>query len=131
MSPLEVVHEYLRRAELLDPVVYGEIWAEDGRLEMPFHPDAAAREVVGRDAIEARMAVAAGVLATLKWIAPEITATEIPGRYVLEMCSEAIRTDGEAYRNRYVVIAEAAGGQMTLWREFFAPQAVAEAAAAS
>lgn len=130
MNDRAVVEEYLRRAAALDPDAYAEIWAEDGRLEMPFHPDPDAREVVGRDAIRARMAVAAEVLRSLEWVDPVILATEQPGRFVLEMRSEAHRHDGEAYRNRYVVVAEARDGRMVLWREYFAPAAVAEASEA-
>lgn len=130
MSDREVVEEYLRCAEALDPVAYAEIWAEDGRLEMPFHPDPEARVVVGRAAIGRRMEVASSVLSRLRWVDPQIVGTEVPGRFVLEMSSEAERPDGEAYRNTYVVIAEVRDGQMALWREYFAPAAVDEAAAA-
>ena len=131
MTDREVVAEYLRVAATLDAGAYAGVWAEDGRLEMPFHPDPTARVVLGRAAIARRMEVAASVLVQLRWIDPVIVATEVPGRFVLEMTSEATRTDGGAYRNTYVVIAEAHDGKVTLWREYFSPAAVSEAAAAS
>lgn len=119
-----VIAEYLRRAAALDPESYAELWAVDGRLEMPFHPDERAREIVGRAAIRDRMATARATLAELRWIEPVIRATDEPGTYLIETRSEARRCDGSVYRNRYVILASVQDGQMVRWREYFDPTAL-------
>lgn len=119
-----MVEEYLRRAAALDPDRYAAIWAEDGRLEMPFHPDPDARFLVGRDAIRARMAAASDVLQELRWIDPVIRSTDKADTFVVEMTSEARRRDGDTYRNRYVVVATVRQEHVTLWREYFDPTAL-------
>jgi ketosteroid isomerase-like protein len=120
-----VIAGYLDAAASLDPDAYAEVWASEGRLEMPYHPDPTARVLVGRDAIRARMRTAAGSLAALEWIDPAIRATDRPGEYIVEMTSRATRVDGGAYSNRYVIIAAVEDGMVTLWREYFDPTALA------
>ena len=121
MPDRAAVEAYLRAAASLDPDTYAAVWTEDGTLEMPYHPDPAARVTVGRAAIRARMTTAADVLAKLEWVDPVIRATEEPGVYVVEMSSEAKRVNGDPYRNTYVIVARVVDGKIALWREYFDP----------
>jgi ketosteroid isomerase-like protein len=123
---IDVLRTYLRGLEdrRIDVL---ECWAEDGRLEMPYHPDPAARVLEGLEAIRARTEVARELFASIAFHDLVIVATSESGKYVMEYGSEGVSSNGGIYRNAYCTLATLRDSRIVLWREYFNPSARNEA----
>lgn len=122
-----VLEDYLRLAGDPDLEAYMALWADDGRLEMPYHPDPAARVLDGIQAIRARATLARTLIDEIRNYDIVIRPLAEAGAFVCEYAGEGRTKDGVPYNNRYCAIAEIRGGRMALWREYFDPSVRATA----
>ena len=119
---IDVLHRYLASVAAdsdIDELM--EMFTEDAVLEMPYHPDEAARVLDGRDAIRARVAISRKLFSRISFFDIVIRRTDDEATFVLEYGGDGESTDGKVYRNRYCVIAQLRDGRLALWREYFNP----------
>jgi ketosteroid isomerase-like protein len=116
----ELLETYLDRS-LSDTDGWMELWADDGRLELPYFPDPELRVIAGRDAIRAQGERVKTVMRSITFFDRVVRATDEPGTYVLEYSGDGELLAGGRYQNSYIILAKVADSRVQLWREYFNP----------
>jgi ketosteroid isomerase-like protein len=122
-----VVTAYLDAVGRLDVAAVAPLFAEDGRLVLPFAPDGVPESVHGREAIDAYFRSLPDMIGPLNFSDYRIRATTNPGEYVAEYSSDAVMNTGTPYRNRYITRVQVEDGQITELAEYFNPIPLVEA----
>jgi len=117
---VKVIETYLDRSGD-DVDAWMELWADEGRLELPYFPDPELRLIEGAAAIRAQGEKVKTVMSTITFYDRVIRATEAAGTYVIEYRGDGELLAGGRYQNSYIVIATVRNGKVSLWREYFNP----------
>lgn len=109
-----------------------ELWAEGGTAEFPFADGASPRRLDGREEIRGYLAGFPDVYDVREIAAVTVHHTRQPDTIVVEYTARghSVRT-GAAYRIDYIVVITVRDGQITRYRDYWSPLAVAAASGAS
>ena len=124
-ATLEKIRERLRYG---DWAGLGELWAEDGVMELPYASRGTAGRIEGRQAIVENQLSAQAVFSRFE--TPIFTAfpTTDADLFFAEYASDAeIKATGRPYRNCYVGVFRFRDGKLVHWKEYFDPNVIREA----
>jgi ketosteroid isomerase-like protein len=128
MRTLDVVDRAMDLLLAHDMAGFAGLWAVDGTMEFPFAPDGYPQRLDGRaavteylrdytDHVDLRAITSRTVHQTVD---PEVVVVEF------EVDGVAVRT-GRPYRMRYISVITVRNGEITGYRDYWSPQAAADA----
>jgi ketosteroid isomerase-like protein len=122
------VDRLLDAVSRLDMASAGDLFADDGVLELPNRADGHPRRIVGRRDVERFLGLLPKLFEDLPLLDRQYYETTDPSVVVVEYRSDGRTRTGRPYHNRYIAILRLdADGKVALWREYFDPTAIAEA----
>jgi uncharacterized protein len=101
-----------------------DLLADEITVDTPLAPKGEPTRFEGKPAVESRFAGARRRMPVLTFYDLDILATEDHERWVATCRSEGVRTNGQAYQNRYCWILRIRDGKVVWWAEYFDPQEV-------
>lgn len=123
-----VVDRLLDAVSRLDMAEVGAMFADDGVLELPNRADGHPRTIVGRRDVARFLALLPELFEALPLLDRRYYETTDPSVVVVEYRSDGRTRRGRPYHNRYIAVLRLdADGRVAMWREYFDPNAIAEA----
>ncbi|MEU8346252.1 hypothetical protein SAMN05443665_104069 [Actinomadura meyerae] len=123
-SPRAVVERVLQCMVDIDMAGFGELWAEDGVLDVPFSSEGQPRRLEGKKAISDYL-IEGQRLTPLKLESIEevdIYETSDPEVIVAEFYGlGSVNTTGGKYRTRYLGLVRVRNGEIVLYRHYSEP----------
>ncbi|GGP53844.1 nuclear transport factor 2 family protein [Saccharothrix coeruleofusca] len=130
--PHRSVHELVDQAlELVlahDMSGFADLWAADGVLEFPFAPAGAPQRLEGREAVREYLRDYNDTVDPREITSRTTHTTTDPDTVVVELeIAGVVVGTGKPYRMRYVAVITARDGRIASYRDYWSPQAAAEA----
>ncbi|HET6509975.1 MAG TPA: nuclear transport factor 2 family protein [Baekduia sp.] len=118
----QVIRDYIAAQESLDADRIVAFLADDAVLEFPYAlPGMAARVDGGPEALREHAGQIPQFMRSFTYSEVVVHPLAAAGRYFVEVRVDGVLTNPAAppYRNRYAILAEVSGEQVTFWREYF------------
>ena len=127
MDTEQVARSFLRHLEEMDLDAWIDLWAEDGRQEMPFAPEGFPREVRGKDALYRHYSDLPNAYSKMAF--PDLTVRPMrDAEWALaEYRGEIDFKAGGSYNNTYAGLFHVQDGKLKLFREYFDPNVLVDA----
>jgi ketosteroid isomerase-like protein len=124
----DVVDEALRLLLAEDVSGFADLWAVDGVLEFPFAATGYPQRLEGREAVREYMRGYPDLVTPRAVVAKTVHDTAEPGVVVVELELEGtVVSTGLPYRMRYIAVITTRDGEILRYRDYWSPQAAAEA----
>ncbi|WP_028472692.1 nuclear transport factor 2 family protein [Nocardioides alkalitolerans] len=118
----QVITAYLDAVSRLDVDAVAPLFADDGRVDLPYAPDGVPTTIEGREAVDAYYRALPEMATELNFADYRIAALDEPGEYVAEYTSDSsMRATGASYANTYITRVSIRDGRITRLAEFFDP----------
>lgn len=129
-SAADVMQESLRLLVAHDMDAYADLWAEDGVFELPFAPSDQTAHIRGREALRAYLAGYTDLLDVHAVDDVRMHEGRDRDHVVVEFEVTGVAAPtGRPYRLRYVAVVRTRDGEIVRYRDYWSPQAAAEALA--
>lgn len=128
MNAAELVRHALKLLSAKDMTAFAGLWAENGVIEFPFAAPGYPPRVEGRAAIQEYLRDYPDIL-DIREIVQQVVHQSTDPEVVIgefEVAGIVPRT-GKPYRMRYVAVVTVRDGEIQLYRDYWSPQAAAEA----
>ncbi|MFW6773917.1 nuclear transport factor 2 family protein [Nocardioides sp. CPCC 205120] len=113
---------YLDAVGALDVEAIAPLFAQDGRVDLPYAPDGVPRAIEGREGIDAYYRALPQMVAEMNFADYRIWALDQPGEYVAEyVSSSSMKATGAPYANTYITRVSVRDGEITRLAEYFDP----------
>ena len=121
MTAEQVAKDFLKHLEEMDLDAWIDLWAEDGRQEMPFAPKGFPREVVGKDALYKHYSDLPNAYDRMAFPDLVVRPMQDPEWALAEYRGEIDFKKGGSYNNTYAGLFHVQDGKLKLFREYFDP----------
>lgn len=125
------VRTFLRLLEQMDIPAWGELWAEDGRQDMPYAPPGFPTELVGKPRLLAHFSGLPQAMESMRFPDLKLHRTENPHVVIAEFRGDIkVRNSDKKYDNTYInVFTFRPDGKILSVKEFFNPLVLLEGGA--
>lgn len=121
MTTAELAVRFLRALETRDVDQVMPLWDENGTMEFPYVPEGSPSRFEGADAIRATLASAFIQRTRVSFFEVAAYQAENSNLAFIEFKGDMRLQSGAHYNNTYIAKAEARGGKLFHFKEFFNP----------
>jgi uncharacterized protein len=119
---VEVVGDFFELMHRHDIDAWGELWADDGRILVPYPPEGFANEIVGKEKITSSFRTLFSNFASFDYeiigLYPAADSDAVTVQYEVR----ASLVSGERYTNSNIAVFRFEGGRITAYHDYFDPR---------
>lgn len=119
---IEVFNKALAGFQVNNPLPWFNLLSEDAILELPFNPPGLSQRLIGKASILAYFQTTPASIDFNNFTDIQIYSLNDPNTIIIELsASGTLKTTGETYGNRYVIVLKTENGFIKLQRDYFNP----------